>query len=1004
LFQAYPSQRPRRKTRNNPYLRPEEPEVATPAGNMNPDVEDNDVEIVSMDNIVPTMPVVPEQVAGIHQEATPEKEPEKPVVKTATVARLKKKVVPKKKTTQKSQPSIAAHLPLYNVVADLQQQRANITFGQLLQLSPRLRSDVGRSLRKPGTRNPKIVAQFVDNIARSATALYCDAEVRGRSIPLILDSGASGSIVSCQLLNDLGLGIDRPSTTVMINVHGERKRPLGEVTNFPITIQGITIPVDIVVVTDAQSYSAIVGNDWLSKVNALIDYQSSMMTITWRGQELRVPVEYLEMPIERRDRMKKQEEAAEKEKAPEEVKKTVKEGNENEREEDDIGEEEEEMSEEESDYEEEYEEERDLEEKVFCHWEADIGDNRRQCSGDSDKPLRLTCTFDEVVTQGIYTREDFVLTNEGVYIGGSFCHWNYFDRLEERFKEKPPENVSWVFDWKGPSSRCWCQTRMYSPSHSCDKCQDDLTNYLTLKSIAFEIIEELSSGNWDDLCPPEEERQEVLIPQTYNQVILKKVTEDQDRRSCFHCGRKSHLEWKEYVTATPSSEHKELSEPEQVEYEGLSIGNLAPEEWEKFNDMLVKDVDMFAWDPNQLGKTNLVQHSIDVGNATPIKKRWYLTSRTERAFIEEEIQRMLQQGLIERAKGPWASPVVLARKKNGKLRFCVDYRALNKVTKKDEYPLPRIEEMLDSLGGSTYFTSLDLASGYWQVEMKPEDREKTAFITQFGTFQFKVMPFGLCNAPATFQRLMDEVLQGILWDYVVVYLDDLNIYSRNFDEHLLHLRAVFDRLRRAGLKLNPDKCRFVTPELVFLGHVIDQQGVRTDPEKIEKVKNFPIPKNLTQLRSFLGLASYYRKFIKNFSKIAGPLNKLMKKGMAFQWAPQQQQAFIHLKECLVTSPILVYPDWTKEFILFTDASTFALGAVLAQRDKENQDHVVAYASRSLLPAEKNYSATELECLAVVWAIKKFHHYLHGKHFLVITDHSALCHLFNVTTPNGRLAR
>jgi len=226
---------------------------------MNPDVEDNDVEIVSMDNIVPTMPVVPEQVAGIHQEATPEKEPEKPVVKTVTVARLKKKVVPKKKTTQKSQPSIAAHLPLYNVVADLQQQRANITFGQLLQLSPRLRSDVGRSLRKPGTRNPKIVAQFVDNIARSATALYCDAEVRGRSIPLILDSGASGSIVSCQLLNDLGLGIDRPSTTVMINVHGERKRPLGEVTNFPITIQGITIPVDIVVVTDAQSYSAIVG-------------------------------------------------------------------------------------------------------------------------------------------------------------------------------------------------------------------------------------------------------------------------------------------------------------------------------------------------------------------------------------------------------------------------------------------------------------------------------------------------------------------------------------------------------------------------------------------------------------------------------------------------------------------------------------------------------------------------------------------------------------------------
>ena len=182
---------------------------------------------------------------------------------------------------------------------------------------------------------------------------------------------------------------------------------------------------------------------------------------------------------------------------------------------------------------------------------------------------------------------------------------------------------------------------------------------------------------------------------------------------------------------------------------------------------------------------------------------------------------MLKQGLIERSRGPWASLVVLARKKNGKLRFCVDYWALNKVTKKDEYPLPRIEDMLDTLGGAAYFTSLDLASGYWQVEMKPEDREKTAFITQFGTFQFKVMPFGLCNAPATFQRLMDEVLQGILWDFVVVYLDDLNVYSRNFDEHLSHLQDVFDHLRQASLKLNPEKCKFAFSELVFLGHVID---------------------------------------------------------------------------------------------------------------------------------------------------------------------------------------
>jgi len=250
-------------------------------------------------------------------------------------------------------------------------------------------------------------------------------------------------------------------------------------------------------------------------------------------------------------------------------------------------------------------------------------------------------------------------------------------------------------------------------------------------------------------------------------------------------------------------------------------------------------------------------------------------SQVEKDFIAKELQRMLQQGLIEKSKGPWASPVVLVRKKNGGLRFCVDYRNLNKVTKRDEYPLPRIDDMMDALGGAEWFTSLDLASGYWQVEMDPNDKEKTAFITQFGTFQFTVMPFGLCNAPATFQRLMNEVLQDLLWKIVVVYLDDLNIYSQTFDEHLDHLQQVFDRLKNAGLKLNPEKCKFVTAELAFLGHLISKDGIRTDPDKIEKVKNFPVPRNVTQLCAFLGLGSYYRRFIKDFSKIANSLNKLL---------------------------------------------------------------------------------------------------------------------------------
>ncbi|EXX71174.1 gag-pol fusion protein [Rhizophagus irregularis DAOM 197198w] len=365
---------------------------------------------------------------------------------------------------------------------------------------------------------------------------------------------------------------------------------------------------------------------------------------------------------------------------------------------------------------------------------------------------------------------------------------------------------------------------------------------------------------------------------------------------------------------------------------------------------------------------------------------------------------MLQEGLIERSTGPWAAPVVLVRKKNGKLHFCVDYRELNNVTIKDAYPLPRIDDMLDSFGKAQCFTFLNLASGYRQVEMNPADRPKTAFITQFGTYQFKVMPFGLCNAPATFQRLMDEVLRGYLWKFVMVYLDNVIIYSDTFEQHLEHLRVIFDRLEDAGLKLNPDKCSFVKEELEFLGHIVSNKGIRTDPAKIQKVKDFPVPLNVTQLRGFLGLASYYRRFVPGFSRIATPLNKLLKKGVAYSWGKEQQVAFEQLKQTLIASPILIFPDFEKQFVLLTDASTFGLGAILSQLDEDGNDRVIAYASRTCNKAESNYSATELECLAVIWAVKHFHAYIYGQRFKLVTDHAALCHLFNTATPIGRLAR
>jgi hypothetical protein len=431
---------------------------------------------------------------------------------------------------------------------------------------------------------------------------------------------------------------------------------------------------------------------------------------------------------------------------------------------------------------------------------------------------------------------------------------------------------------------------------------------------------------------------------------------------------------------------------------------LTKEQQQQLDELLERNNDLFTTPEQILGRTDLEQHRIIVEHEHPIKQKAYRMSPTENKFIDNEIQRMLEQGIITPSKSPWTSPVVLVAKKNGKTRFCVDYRKLNAITKKDAYPLPRIDEILDSMYNAKWFSSLDLASGYWQVGMDPRDRDKTAFITKQGTYEFNVMPFGLTNAPATFQRLMDKIFYEVKEKYVLVYLDDINIYSTTFEEHLEHLQDVFDRLREAGLKLGPDKCHFCKTELAFLGHSISDKGIAPDPAKIEKVQNFLIPTNLTELRGFIGLASYYRRFIQDFATITAPLNKLLKKDTPFIWTDECQQAFEFLKDALTTAPILSYPNFEEPFILYTDASYQGLGAVLGQKDEEGNEHVIAYASRSLDKAELNYAPTEIECLAAVWGMKYFRPYIYQSTFELVTDHAALKWLINKPDPSKRMAR
>ena len=410
--------------------------------------------------------------------------------------------------------------------------------------------------------------------------------------------------------------------------------------------------------------------------------------------------------------------------------------------------------------------------------------------------------------------------------------------------------------------------------------------------------------------------------------------------------------------------------------------------------------EVFPEDITDLPPEREVEFAIELVPGTrPVSMAPYRMSVSELGELKKQLEELLGKKFIKPSVSPWGAPVLLVKKKDGSMRLCVDYRQLNKVTIKNKYPLPRIDDLMDQLTGACVFSKIDLRSGYHQIRVKTEDIPKTAFRTRYGHYEYLVMPFGVSNAPGVFMEYMNRIFQPYLDHFVVVFIDDILVYSKSEEEHAEHLRVVLQILKEKRLYAKMSKCDFWLHEVSFLGHVISRNGIAVDPSKVDAVLQWEAPKSVTEIRSFLGLAGYYRRFIEGFSKLALPLTQLTRKGEAFVWDTQCENSFQELKKRLTTTPVLILPNPNKPFVVYCDASSRGLGGVLMQGGQ-----VVAYASRQLKTHERNYPTHDLELAAVVFVLKVWRHYLYGSRFEVFSDHKSLGYLFDQKELNMRQRR
>lgn len=464
----------------------------------------------------------------------------------------------------------------------------------------------------------------------------------------------------------------------------------------------------------------------------------------------------------------------------------------------------------------------------------------------------------------------------------------------------------------------------------------------------------------------------------------------------------THIQRRETIAKATPIDGEETDAPAPVPIPP----NLTSKQREDLTQLLVKYEDVFVTENSAIGIVPFIRHEIDTGDHDPIRSKPYRVSVAEQKVIRGLVDEMLEANIIRPSRSYWASPVVLVKKKGtSELRFCVDYRKLNKITRVDPYPIPNMEAVLETLSGNHFFSKLDVKAMYWQVHMDEQSREKTAFVVHCGQYEFNVMPFGLVSAPMTAMRVMNSITRA-MEDSCFVFYDDILVFAPTFESHLIALDKLMIRLREANIKLNAKKCDLLLQSVHYLGHVVTPFGIEPDQTKIEAIQAFKTPKSITETKSFMGMCNFFRRYIKGYASIARPINdRILKTNQPFKWTDEAEQAMVELKNKLMSPPILVHYDQMADLTIRCDASGFGLGGVLMQKAEDKAKcGVIAYTSRSLSKSEKNYATTHKECLAVVHAVKQWRHYLYGHPFEIVTDHHALCWLMRSKDVTNQLMR